>query len=220
MRLLIALCCFSLSAMSYEYQVIDLRKSPNSPEKLANDAFNSAPEFGPFFENLKNMHHIDTAFETGTYLGKTTGYLSKIFNHVYTVEISELPYDHSRKFLSQFSNVHCYLGSSNIVLREILPSLKDKPIFFYLDAHGYEYCPLLAELEEISKTHRDNCILVIDDFKVPGRPDISYDAFYDYEFSFEYIHETLDKVFSNYICYYVIPKNLGSRAKFVAIPKK
>lgn len=211
-------------------RVIDFKKIPtkNSSEKdvgvdfwnLGYYAFNSAPEIGTLIAYLKRNFSIYTAIETGTCTGATTISLSLLFDTVHTIEIAQYYYDMARTTLVNCNNVTCHFGSSEKVLHKLLPSLKDKPILFYLDAHWESFWPLLDELEEISKTHRDNCIIVIDDFKVPDRKDIGYDAYGPHECSYEYIKDHLDKVYSAYTYHYVIPKNINSRAKFVAIPKK
>lgn len=186
---------------------------------LGFSAFNNAPEIGAFVAYLKRNFSIDVAIETGTCSGSSTVFFSLLFNEVHTMEIVEEFYKGACTNLRFCNNVICHLGSSEKILAELLPSLKGKPILFYLDAH-WQYWPLLDELEEISKTHRDNCIIIVDDFKVPGRKDIPYDSYNNHECSYEYIKDQLDKVYSEYTYHYVIPKNKHSRAKFVAIPKK
>jgi predicted O-methyltransferase YrrM len=181
--------------------------------------FNGAPEIGDFIQILKSEHQIDVAIETGTFLGETTLFFSACFDEVHTIEISNDYYQIATESLKYCPNVHCHFGSSEKVLHEILPDLKEKKVLFYLDAHWNEYWPLLKELEEISQTHRDHCIIVIDDFKVPGRRDIDYDHYGSNECSYFYIKQKLNQIYTKYDYYYLIPKNLSSRAKFVAIPK-
>lgn len=181
-------------------------------------AFNGAPELGTFLAYLKTRFQIDTAVETGTYLGNTTAFLALLFDEVYTVEVVESTFRSTMQNLSMFPNVNCLLGSSEIVLAKILPSLKGKPVLFYLDAHWEDQWPLKQELIEISKTHRDHCVVIIDDFKVPGRPDIPYDRYGPHECSYQYIKQELDHVFSSYQMHYIIPANPKCRAKFVAYP--
>lgn len=183
-------------------------------------AFNNAPELIPFFAKLKREHNTNIAIETGTFMGSTTAALSLLFDQVHTIELKKDTFVQACTRLKNFSNVHCHLGSSEQVLDQLLPTLDTQRVLFYLDAHWEEYWPLLAELEEIAETHKDHCILVIDDFKVPGRPEIGYDAYGSHECSYEYIKNTLDKVFTDYSYYYLIPKDIRSRAKFVAIPNK
>ena len=96
-----------------------------------------------------------------------------------------------------------------------------------MDAHGFDYWPLLDEIDEIGKTHKDNCIIVIDDVMVPGRDDIGCDWYPKYPGSSEYLscsHEyAKDKLagaFTEYHDMYVVPHNPEMRAKLVVIPKK
>ena len=63
-------------------------------------------------------------------------------------------------------------------------------------------------------------IYIIDDFKVPGRPDIPYDSYSIHECCFEYVQQKLKQIYSEYTYFYLIPRHLGSRAKLVVIPKK
>ena len=188
--------------------------------KIIHTGFNRAPEIGNLIQSLGKDFHIEAAVETGTWKGETTRFLSSCFDEVHTIEISDEHYKNAIETLKDRPNVHLHLGSSEKVMHEILPALSSKRTIFYLDAHWNEYWPLLDELEEIGKTHKDNCIVVIDDFKVPHRRDISYDKYGRHKCSYEYISKKLDQVFTDYDYYYLIPKDLTSRAKFVAIPKK
>lgn len=182
-------------------------------------AFNYAPELTPLFAQLAREHRVNVAVETGTFFGGTTVVLSSLFNRVHTIEIVPTTYSAAKKRLEKFENVQCHLGNSNEVLEKLLPNLTEERLLFYLDAHWENYWPLLQELEEIAKTHRDHCIIVIDDFKVPNRPDIPYDKYGRNECSYEYIKERLNLVFSDYTTHYILPRNKISRAKFIAIPK-
>ncbi|MBS0652626.1 MAG: hypothetical protein JSR39_03775 [Verrucomicrobia bacterium] len=186
---------------------------------LANGAFNGAPEISSFVSMLKNHYNIEAAIETGSLYGHTTAFLASIFNEVHTIEIEPSNYQITLNTLSIFPNAVCHFGSSSSVLTEILPTLESKSLLFYLDAHWQEYWPLLDELEAISKTHKDNCIIVIDDFKVPTRPDIGYDAYGEHECSFEYVKDKLGEIYSAYDFYYVLPKRVESKAKLVVLPK-
>jgi len=197
-----------------EFQLGGLEKMAHSLQP-----FNKAPELAPFFGYLKSAYLIDTVIETGTWRGKTTAFFSFLFDQVHTIEISADVYRNAKKILKPYSNITCHLGSSEKVLSQLLPSLKGRPLLFYLDAHWRQFWPLLQELNEISKTHRDNCIIVIDDFKVPERTDIPFDAYGNNECSYEYIKSGLSEIFSEYTFHYLIPKSVQCRAKFVAIPK-
>lgn len=181
-------------------------------------AFNYAPELTPVFARLKQKYKIDAVVETGTFNGGTTALFALLFDDVHTIELVYATFQYAQSRLQQFPNVQCHLGSSEKVLKDLLPALKNKFILFYLDAHWESFWPLLDELEEISKTHKDNCIIVIDDFKVPGRSDIPYDYYGSHECSVEYIKSKLDKIYTSYTSHYLIPKSTMSRAKYIAIP--
>lgn len=185
------------------------------------NAFNDAPELGIFMLSLLENNQIDTVVETGTFMGSTTMFFANYHEgEVHTIEIVNNHYQRAKQIFSQFPNVHCHFGSSDKVLKELLPTLQNKRTLFYLDAHWNSFWPLLGELQEIAKTHQDNCIIVIDDFKVPNRPDIAYDSYGANECSLAYIKKNLNQVLTDYTIHYLIPKDISRKAKFVAIPIK
>ncbi len=206
-------------------QIISLRNTVGNPKKKIKHQKLELPknyhfrsDFSQFLGELLSQYKIPTAVETGTLYGDTTALLAGKFTQVHTVEIIEENYQIAKNRLADSPHVHCYLGSSTAVLHEILPKLHE-PIFFYLDAHWYQYWPLLDELEQISHTHRDNCIVVIDDIKVPGFPGIDYDRYGAAECSYEYTSHLLKKIFSEYTLHYYIQQGPNPRAKLIVIPK-
>lgn len=218
----------SLMAAEVTPQLIDYASYPTEFNKKTDCsepwnngyfAFNTAPEFTMFILKLKKDYGISTVVETGTFVGNSTVAFSYIFDQVHTIEKVQKYYDNAVNNLSPYTNVTIHQGSSEAVLRKILPSLSSTTTLFYLDAHWEKYFPLLDELEEISKTHKNNCIIVIDDFKVPGRPELGYCRRGNQTCSYEYVKGQLDKIFTSYDAYYLIPKDAKSRAKFVAIAK-
>lgn len=180
--------------------------------------FNHAPELIPYFFYLKNRFAITIAVETGTYQTETTKCLAFLFDHVHTIELQESLCMQARQLLADDPNVVVHLGNSSEILPQILPHFSASRTLFYLDAHWYSYWPLLDELQAISVTHKDNCIIVIDDIKVPDRPEIPYDIYKTDECSYEYVKDMLSKVYSSHIYFYLIPKSPGSRAKLVVLP--
>lgn len=202
----------------------------NSALDLGYIAFNDSPEIGTFMTILKEAYAIDTVVETGTYFGASTLFFSLNFDEVHTIEAEEKFYHNVKDRLREHSNIHFHFGSSEKILPKILPSLEKKRVLFYLDAHsyyleaekgGYHYWPILEELEAISKTHHDHCVIVIDDVQVPNT-DIHgcVDLNGKNELSHELIRDQLEKVFSRYGFHYLIPKNPSRAAKLVVIPKK
>jgi hypothetical protein len=91
-------------------------------------------------------------------------------------------------------------------------------ILIYLDAHWEEEWPILDELSIISKTHYNNCVIIIDDIKVPFKNDIPYDTYNNVELTYEYIKNKLSNIYSNYKYTYIVPKDVRSRAKLVVMP--
>jgi predicted O-methyltransferase YrrM len=219
----LALLCLFLSAadslplmMTFDKSEIDLQGTDYAS---GNFAFNKSPEIGPFFEMLRHVYPITTVIETGTFEGSTTAFFARTFEEVHTIDISPQYSKTAQQRLTSLSNIKFHLGSSEKVLAQILPTISEKFVLFYLDAHWNEYWPLLDELEAISKTHHNHCIVVIDDVKVPGRSDIPFDAYKGHECSFEYAKEKIEKLFDGYSMHYLIPSNPLMRAKLVIIPK-
>lgn len=225
--LIAVLFCFS-SLVATESRIIDLSDPTEFDTgrydwtELGSqyDPFNHAIEFAIYFDYLKEKYGITTAVETGTWNGQTTKLLAHLFPEVCTIELNYFSYKNSVQQLSKSRNVHLYHGNSPEILSSILPARTNERVVFYLDAHWQAEWPLLNELEQISKTHKDNCIIVIDDFKVPGREDIPYDSYGGNDCSYEYVEKQLSKVFSSYTYHYLTPKHPSSRAKFVAIPNE
>ena len=197
------------------YQSLDL-------EILADEyyPFNGAMELCLYFNYLQETFNLDTAVETGSSDGKTSAFLGFLFNRVHTMDIDIPSFQNAINTLRPYPNVKVHYGDSPDILREILPTKKDNRILFYLDAHSSKHWPLLQELDIISRTHKDNCIIVINDFKIPERKDIPYYTFANQDCSYDYIKDHLNKIFSSYVIYYVIPKSADTGAKFVAIPRK
>jgi hypothetical protein len=189
------------------------------PQIKHTNEFNGAIDIGDFVQLLQNEYQIDIAIETGTFWGATAHFLSSCFDQAYTVEISNEYYRWAQLFLRDCSNVSSILGSSQLKLIDILPSLQSKKIFFYLDAHFAHDAPLLDELDAISQVQTRECAIMIDDIKVPDRPEIPYNVYNGNECCYSYIASKLSQISSDYDFYYIIPQNVTFRAKFLALPK-
>lgn len=122
---------------------------------------------------------LQLAAETGTFLGRTTNYLSRTFRvPVYSSEIVPRYHHAARRLLRELADVHLRLQDSRGFLRDLASDeqLRKKPAFFYLDAHWYQDLPLAEEIEIIAGAWSRYAILV-DDFKVPGDPGYAYDDY-------------------------------------------
>lgn len=139
-------------------------------------------------QELIKSYKVNRIIETGTHEANTTLVLATLGIKVDTIEINENYFNASYKHLKDLENVAIYKGSSPNILRKILPyKLVDK-ILFYLDAHWYDYNPLIDELKIISAYGLNNCVIVIHDFKNPNHPEFGFDKFPNGD---EY---TLDKI--------------------------
>ena len=114
--------------------------------------------------------------ETGTYLGRTTKYLSKISHKVYSLEPDNKLFNQAKKNLNGYANVTLFNVSSESGLEEILKRIKKENLCFWLDGHysgkntfkGETDTPINKELEIIEK-YLDNFLrinILIDDFRL------------------------------------------------------
>jgi hypothetical protein len=113
--------------------------------------------------------------ETGTKDGDTTLALEPIFDHLYTIELSDYFY---QRAVSRYSGnkITFIRGDSGVELGFLLPAIKQNTVFF-LDGHwssgntgrGQKDCPLIEEIEHIGKTFTPAAIIIIDDFRLFGQ---------------------------------------------------
>ncbi len=125
---------------------------------------------------------ITSCVETGTYHADTTLYLAKVFPNipVYTVELAGEYYRESVWRLRDSKNVTLIRDSSPRALERLAREHRfgGLPLVF-LDAHWYDYWPILDELRELASLPK--AIIMIDDFEVPGKEWFQYDVYYEGE---------------------------------------
>jgi hypothetical protein len=215
------------------YKMITTQYTPNSISP-----FNGDPVISKDIDRLIKKFKVKNIIETGTSGGATSKYLAAYYPKlkIYTSEIHEptylcaksnfsnttLPEDnyYTKKISQPVSNITALLGSSDKVLKDLLPTLSGTSLF-YLDAHWNDYWPLHDELIVISENFKNDCIIVIDDFQVPNRP-FGYDCYKTEACSLDYIKPIMDKYFDKYVFYYNdkhgrIP--WGARGKIYIIPQ-
>jgi predicted O-methyltransferase YrrM len=139
--------------------------------------------------NIKNI------FETGTYLGSTTKVLSGLVENLYTVESNSDYFNKSKEFLKDCQNVHMYLGNSPQIMEEVIPNLNGRTLFF-LDAHWYNYCPLIDEIKTIDKCKKTDSVLIVHDFKVPGK-NFGYDSYNGQDYEYSWVESHVKKLYNN-----------------------
>jgi len=129
------------------------------------------------FRELIDTIGFTAILETGTYRGLTTSWFADHFNGpIHTCEIDKRYYYQAVANLRHRSNVHPVLDDSRSFLRRVLADLPlDGRYFAYLDAHWQDDLPLAEEVGIIFQSSRE-CVIAIDDFKVPG-DDYNYDDY-------------------------------------------
>jgi hypothetical protein len=112
--------------------------------------------------------------ETGTYNGDTIFALEPYFDKLYTIEFSEKYYSNTKNSYNG-NKINFILGDSSVVFQDLLPNITDKCIFF-LDGHwagsdtghSNKDCPLEEEITHINNLYQNDCIIIIDDFRLFG----------------------------------------------------
>ena len=108
--------------------------------------------------------------ESGTYLGETTDFCSRIFETVYSIELDKTLFEQAKLKFSTKTNIHLLQGDSGKVIEEILKKI-NSPTIFWLDGHysegvtakGDVNTPILQELTHIFNKSLELHIILIDD---------------------------------------------------------
>lgn len=116
--------------------------------------------------NIPHLSSIDSAIETGTFMGNTTEFFSAHFKKVYTIEknLTDEKIESYKNIRTRCKNIEFYSGNSDKALEQIIQKNPDTTFFFLLDAHDDYESPLRGELEAIFKysNKRDHVIMVDD----------------------------------------------------------
>ncbi|MCH9617126.1 MAG: hypothetical protein SP4CHLAM5_04780 [Chlamydiia bacterium] len=179
--------------------------------------FNSEYELCKSVEMLKERFNLSVAVESGSFMGGTTNFLSSIFPRVDSFEINEKYIDAAKIRFKDQPNVYIHGEDSGKMLGDLLSKLPVERIFFYLDAHWGEYWPLRDEIKQITEHCKDNCIVMIDDVRVPGNDKIGYDTYQDRICGYEYVKDVVDELFTSYKVYHLITER-EHRGKLLLIP--
>ena len=123
------------------------------------------------FDEVQSRLDADAIIETGTCLGDTTDYLSRVYPDlpILSVEIDGNRAEFARLRLRERSNVEVVRGDSATVL-EATAHRFSRPIF-YLDAHWADDWPLRRELDTVRQG-----VAVVDDFDV-GHDRFGFDSY-------------------------------------------
>ena len=129
--------------------------------------------------------------ETGTFLGDTTAFLTKISKKVYSIEPSAELFEKAQRRLKN-TNAEIINDISENVFPLLLPKIQFKQVNFWLDGHysagatfqGPKNCPVVEELASIQENLNsfDELVILIDDvrcfdeknFDYPDYPSLDY----------------------------------------------
>jgi len=126
---------------------------------------------------LSSASKVDAWVETGTYMGRTTGFLQKSGSRVVSIEPSEGLAKKAKDVFESASNVLIVTGLSEFELEKIIDGFDPeiRKIAFWLDGHfsggpthlGPVETPIQRELEIIAeKLHKfEKVTIFIDDFR-------------------------------------------------------
>jgi hypothetical protein len=156
-------------------------------------------------KSIVTDNDIETIIETGTFLAGTTRVMSEWAKSVYTIEINKPNHEKAKTNLQGFDNVHLIFGNSAEELDKLMSQQfvkrsekfngrKIPKVLFFLDAHFWDYNPLLDELKVISKYEADPFI-AIHDFKVPNHPELGFDSYKGQDYDFDWIKKSVELIY-------------------------
>jgi predicted O-methyltransferase YrrM len=159
--------------------------------------FNGQLKRQEIFKEIITSFKISEVIETGTFIGRTTGFFASQLPEaiIHSCELSPQFHALAKQRLKNFNNISLVCADSRTFLnnlKEVLPSEESNVTFVYLDAHWHADLPLKGELE-ILVSKRCNAIIMIDDFEVLGDSGYNFDdygsgnrlAFSDYKRIFD-----------------------------------
>ena len=177
------------------------------------------------FLKLKEKFNLNVAVETGSCLYSTSKWLGENFPNVYTIELSEEYSKHGIHKVAGMLNVHTYLGDSVQNLQRLTDVLtQDDRAIFFLDAHWGENCPLLQELDVLTKIKTNlPPLIAIHDF-FTGDEKLGWDEYNGQRFDYQWIEPKVKALESAFNCsyshYYNTEAENGMRGVIYLIPFK
>ena len=121
--------------------------------------------------HLKQVLPLPIFVETGTFEGESTAQVLPLFEQIYTVELAEEYYLKAAQRFEGMATVQTSHDRSDQFLNRLRPTLRDRSVLYWLDAHwcvadetaGEEsQCPLLEELAAIGSLNPESVILIDD----------------------------------------------------------
>lgn len=149
---------------------------------------------------LVNKYNVCKIYETGTFYGESTNILSNAFPDlkIYSYELIKDAYETASRRNARNKNVFIRnISSPEGLMKDMVEG--EHNVLLFLDAHWYDYWPILDELSTIAKKGVRPCI-EIHDFYVPtenGKSEIGYDAYNGQVLNFEYIEDRLKQIYGS-----------------------
>ena len=150
--------------------------------------------------------NVEVFIETGANVGSTLAYFAQKYPYItcLSCEPDEEAFRLAQQNISKLPNIVLYNQTSQeflVTIEEKHPNIFQKKVLFWLDAHGYGFkWPLQEELAFITKKFQ-RALILIDDFKVPGREMFGYDEYEGQICSYNYVKDSLHPRYS-YDVYY------------------
>jgi hypothetical protein len=118
---------------------------------------------------------FEVLIETGTNYGQTLQNLKYKFKDIHSIELSTNLYEMCKDIFKNDKHINLYHGDSSIELSKIIQNINLKTVF-WLDGHysggdtarGTKDCPLVEELQSIKENFKNECLIIIDDFRLFG----------------------------------------------------
>lgn len=123
---------------------------------------------------LRTVLDVGTLVETGTFQGATIERFAAEFDSIVSIEMSEKLWRSAADKFKEQAHVKTLLGDSSSILKDLAPSLRQKGVLYWLDAHWCEaentaglmsQCPLLEEIAAIESLNSQS-VIIIDDARL------------------------------------------------------
>lgn len=124
---------------------------------------------------IANKYGIRILIETGTFLGDMVYAMRPHFDHVYSIELSDIYFNKAKDRFKNAENVTLLHGDSGNELGKLLKHISE-PIIFWLDGHysggttakGEKETPIYEELNHIFEHWQNGSVIIIDDARLFG----------------------------------------------------
>jgi len=123
-----------------------------------------------------NKYNLKILVESGTYYGDMVEAMKRVFNQIYSIELSKDLYNKAKQRFKRYKYIEIICGDSGKELKNIIAKI-DQPALFWLDGHysggvtakGEKETPIYEELRHIFSKKNMKHIIIIDDARCFGK---------------------------------------------------